>query len=68
MCSNFNISNPIPANYNPDEDEYLTKKGKFNDLNLDGIERPICEQPGRQENGLRYEDNFGIPHEFQCNI
>lgn len=45
----------ITANYNPDEDEYLTKTGKgFNDLNLDGLDRPICEQPGRQENGIWY--------------
>lgn len=43
------------ANYNADEDEYLTKRnGKgFNELNIDAIERPICEQPGRQDNALR---------------
>lgn len=42
------------ANYNADEDEYLTKRNKgFNDFHLDAHDRPICEQPGRQENGLR---------------
>lgn len=43
------------ANYNADEDEYLTKRnGKgLNDFHLDANDRPICEQPGRQENGLR---------------
>lgn len=43
------------ANYNADEDEYLTKRGKgFNDLHIDVNDRPpICEQPGRQENGIR---------------
>lgn len=45
----------ISANYNADEDEYLTKRnGKaFHDGNIEHINRPICEQPGRQENELR---------------
>lgn len=46
--------NLFAANYSADEDEYLTKRnGKgFNDFNLDINERPICEQPGRQDTAV----------------
>lgn len=46
----------IPANYNADEDEYLTKRnGKaFHDGNIENISRPIVEQPGRQEVVIRW--------------
>lgn len=42
-------------NYNADEDEYLTKRnGKaFHEATIEVTDRPICEQPGRQENVLR---------------
>lgn len=50
----------ITANYNPDEDEYLTKRSKgFNELHLDGHDQPICEQPGgRPEKIIRYAELF----------
>lgn len=47
----------ISANYNAEEDEYLTKRnGKaFHEATIiENTVRPICEQPGRQENVLRY--------------
>lgn len=40
------------ANYNAEEDEYLAKKKSngFVETNSDIIhDRPICEQPGRQD-------------------
>lgn len=44
----------LAANYNPDEDEYLTKHSKgFNELHFDAHDRPICEQPGRPEKIIR---------------
>lgn len=48
----------ILANYNADEDEYLTKRnGKaFHEATtIENTIRPICEQPGRQEDVLRYQ-------------
>lgn len=44
----------LAANYNPDEDEYLTKHSKgFNELHFDTHDRPICDQPGRPEKIIR---------------
>lgn len=48
----------LAANYNPDEDEYLTKRSKgFNELHFDGHDRPICEQPGRPEKIIRWAES-----------
>lgn len=45
----------LAANYNPDEDEYLTKHSKgFNELHFDTHDRPICDQPGRPEKIIRW--------------
>ncbi|XP_055296372.1 uncharacterized protein LOC129565454 isoform X2 [Sitodiplosis mosellana] len=64
FCFDKNI-----ANYNADEDEYLTKRGKgFNDLHLDANDRPICEQPVRQENGLSSKIREDDYRQIQTNV
>ncbi|XP_031619349.1 uncharacterized protein LOC116338325 isoform X2 [Contarinia nasturtii] len=64
FCFDKNI-----ANYNADEDEYLTKRNKgFNDFHLDAHDRPICEQPGRQENGLSSKIREDDYRQIQTNV